>query len=84
MSDLKKYSVADLQKEIAEKRESLRIFRFGEAGSRSRNVREGRAFKKDIARLLTEMNSRKEAPVKSVKPSVKPKAKKVASKAKNK
>lgn len=84
MADLKKYSVADLQKEIAEKRESLRTFRFGEAGSRSRNVREGRTLKKDIARLLTELNSRKEAPVKSVKPSVKPKAKKVASKAKNK
>jgi ribosomal protein L29 len=77
MADLKKYSVADLQKEIAEKRESLRTFRFGEAGSRSRNVREGRTLKKDIARLLTEMNSRKEAPAK-------PKAKKVASKPKNK
>ncbi len=77
MADLKKYSVADLQKEIAEKRESLRTFRFGEAGSRSRNVREGRTLKKDIARLLTELNSRKEQPVK-------PKAKKVASKPKNK
>ncbi len=77
MSDFKKYSVADLQKEIAEKRESLRTFRFGEAGSRSRNVREGRTFRKDIARLLTELNSRKEK-------RATPKAIKVASKAKNK
>lgn len=74
MADLKKYSVQDLQKEIAEKREALRLFRFGEAGSRSRNVREGRTLRKDIARLLTELNSRNEKKV----------TKKVASKAKNK
>jgi ribosomal protein L29 len=50
-----------LQKEIAAKRESLRTFRFGEAGTRTRNVREGRNLRKEIARLLTEMNSRKVA-----------------------
>ncbi len=77
MSDLKKYTVQDLHKEIAEKRELVRSFRFGEAGSRKRNVREGRNLRRDIARLLTEMNSRNAAPAK-------PKAKKVASKAKNK
>ncbi len=74
MADLKKHSVQDLQKEIAEKREALRLFRFGEAGSRARNVREGRTLRKDIARLLTELNSRNE----------KKTTKKVASKAKNK
>ena len=58
MTDIKKQSVADLQKEIADKRESLRAFRFGEAGSRTRNVREGRNLRKDIARLLTEINAR--------------------------
>lgn len=57
-TDFKKYSLDDLQKEIAEKREALRVFRFGEAGSRSRNVREGRAVRKDIARLLTEIRAR--------------------------
>lgn len=82
MADLKKYSVQDLQKEVAEKREALRAFRFGEAGSRQRNVREGRTLRKDIARLLTEMNSRKEVPV--AKPKAAPKAKKVASKPKKK
>jgi ribosomal protein L29 len=56
-----KYSVQDLHKEIAEKREALRAFRFGSAGSRSRNVREGRTIRKDIARLMTEMNARKVA-----------------------
>lgn len=60
-TDFKKYSVEDLRKEIADKREALRTFRFGEAGSRSRNVREGRNHRKDIARMLTELNARKVA-----------------------
>ncbi len=57
-TDYKKYSVEDLHKEIAEKREALRSFRFGSAGSRSRNVREGRNHRKDIARLMTELSAR--------------------------
>jgi ribosomal protein L29 len=61
MAELTSWSVEDLQKEIAKKRESLRTFRFGEAGTRTRNVREGRTLRKEIARLLTEMNSRKVA-----------------------
>jgi ribosomal protein L29 len=59
MTDFKKYSVEDLHKGIAEKRESLRSFRFGGAGSRTRNVREGRTLKRDIARMMTELTSRK-------------------------
>ena len=58
MADLKKYTDEDVRKEIAEKREALRKFRFGEAGSRSRNVREGRTLRRDIARLMTEMRAR--------------------------
>jgi len=61
MTDLKKLSVEDLQKGIADKREALRAFRFGGAGSRTRNVREGRNLRKEVARLLTELNSRKVA-----------------------
>lgn len=61
MAELNTYSVEDLQKEIADKREALRKFRFEGAGSRTRNVREGRTLRKDIARLLTELNSRKVA-----------------------
>jgi ribosomal protein L29 len=59
MKAFEKHSVEDLQKELADKRESLRSFRFGGAGSRAKNVREGRTLRKDIARLLTEINSRK-------------------------
>ena len=58
MADNKDKSAEDLKKEIAEKRESLRQFRFGGAGSRTRNVREGRALRKDIARILTELRAR--------------------------
>lgn len=58
MAELRKYSVEDLQKEIAEKREALRKFRFDSAGSRSRNTREGRTLRKDIARMMTELNVR--------------------------
>ena len=39
-----------------EKRTALRNFRFGIAGSKVRNVKEGKNIKKDIARILTEQN----------------------------
>ncbi len=58
MKEFEKNSVEDLQKMLADKRESLRSFRFGGAGSRSRNTQEGRMLRKSIARLLTELNSR--------------------------
>lgn len=47
-----------MQKTLIDKRESLRAFRFGAAGSRSRDVREGRKLRKEIARVLTELRER--------------------------
>ncbi len=58
MANIKDQSTESLQTEVSEKREALRVFRFGGAGSRSRNVREGRNLRKDIARILTELNAR--------------------------
>ena len=58
MADTKKQSIEDLKKDIAGKREALRVFRFGESGSRTRNVREGRTLRRDIARILTELKAR--------------------------
>ena len=58
MADISSKSVETLQAELTEKREALRVYRFGGAGSRSRNVRGGRELRKDIARILTELNSR--------------------------
>ncbi len=73
MSDLSTQDVAELQKLIAEKREALRAFRFGGAGSRTRNVREGRNLRREIAQILTELRARE----------ISAKSSKVASKAKN-
>ena len=49
-------SKEDLVKALYEKREGLRAFRFGEAGSKTRNVKEGAHARKEIARILTELN----------------------------
>ncbi len=46
----------DLIKALYEKREALRSFRFGEAGSKTRNVKEGARLRKEIARIMTELN----------------------------
>ena len=46
----------DLAKALYEQREILRNFRFGSAGSKTRNVKEGRAAKVEIARIMTELN----------------------------
>jgi ribosomal protein L29 len=59
MADFKSQSIEELHKQVADKREALRQFRFGGAGSRSRNVREGRTHRKEIARMLTEVSARK-------------------------
>ena len=58
MADIKNRSIEDIQKEVADKRAALQKFRFGGAGSRTRNVREGRNLRKNIARLLTELRQR--------------------------
>lgn len=58
MADLKKQSTEELTKMLNEKREAQRNFRFAEAGSRSRNVREGRGIRREIAQILTELRSR--------------------------
>lgn len=59
-NDLKNKNDKNLQEELSEKRESVRAFRFGIAGSKVRNVKEGRDTKRQIARVLTELNLRKQ------------------------
>lgn len=56
--DFTKEQDADLMKTLAVKREAVRGFRFGVAGSATRDVRTLRTDKKDIARILTELNTR--------------------------
>jgi ribosomal protein L29 len=55
--DLTTKTPADLTKLVAEKREELRVFRFGGAGAKTKDVKAGRMIKKDIARILTVLNS---------------------------
>ena len=64
-TELKNEVQANLEKLLAEKREEMRISRFGISGSKVKNVKEGMKLRKDIARILTELNlGAKEARVK--------------------
>ena len=51
-------TVPELENLLAEKREALRKFRFGIAGSKNRNVKEGKNLRKEIAQILTEIGKR--------------------------
>lgn len=54
--NLKGMKKEELQKELATLRENLRAMHFKAEGSRSKNVKESAALKKQIARVLTEIN----------------------------
>jgi ribosomal protein L29 len=58
LKDIQKKTDAELSGLLSEKREELRTFRFGIAGSRTRNVKAGRQLRREIAALLTETNRR--------------------------
>jgi len=62
MAGLKDKTEKDLIKNLRETEEALRAFRFALAGSKTRNVREGRAHRKNIARIKTEFRSREAKP----------------------
>lgn len=53
----KEMGEAELKKELATLRESLRLIHFKSEGSRSKNVKESATLKKQIARILTELNN---------------------------
>ncbi len=57
-ADIKGKDKKTLEDMVKTKREALRAFTFGSAGSKNRNVKEGHNIRKDIARLLTEMNQK--------------------------
>ena len=59
--DYSKKNDKDLDKFLVERREDLRGFRFGIAGSKIRDVKTGKNLRKDIARILTEKSNRKNA-----------------------
>jgi ribosomal protein L29 len=59
MSELKNKTIADIEAMMKDKKMELQAFRFGTAGSTSKNVKAGKGLKKDIARMLTEVNARR-------------------------
>ncbi|MFZ2831709.1 MAG: 50S ribosomal protein L29 [Minisyncoccia bacterium] len=58
MKEIKKTTAEDLVKHLNEKRESVRAFRFDLAGSAKKNVKAPLLARKEIARILTEQNTR--------------------------
>ncbi len=59
MNEYKDKTTGELKAKLAEKREAGRVFRFEMSGSKIKNVKAGRAVRKDIARILTAMNAAK-------------------------
>jgi ribosomal protein L29 len=59
MQEIIKMKDADLSKLLMDKRDGYRTLRFDTTGTKTRNVKEGLATRKDIARIMTEINKRK-------------------------
>ena len=57
--NLKKDNIDELKNKFILLKENLRVLRFNIKGSRSKNVKEEKNLKKEIARVLTEMNLEK-------------------------
>lgn len=55
---LKGISREDLEKKLLELEEKLRVLKFKAEGAKSKNVKEGRNLRKEIARVLTELNKK--------------------------
>ena len=54
--NLKGMTKAELEKELAILQENARVIRFKAEGSKSKNVKESATLRKQIARILTEIN----------------------------
>ncbi len=67
LKELKKKSINELHKLLAEQREKLRELRFKDAGKQLKNVRDLRVVKKEIARIITLINQDIESKVKKSK-----------------
>jgi len=63
IKDIRKKGDGELARILKEKQAALRDFRFAGAGGRTRNVREGRTLRREIAQIQTVMgepNARKQ------------------------
>jgi ribosomal protein L29 len=57
--NLKGMKKDELKKKLDDLEEELRVLRFKAQGSKSKNVKEAMMLRKQIARVLTEMNHKK-------------------------
>ena len=57
--NLKDMKESDLKKELTLLQENLRVLHFKAEGSKSKNVKEAMTLKKQIARIMTEINNKK-------------------------
>ncbi len=57
MSEYKGKNKKELMKALTEKKDSLRNFKLGNSRSKTKNVKEGRNIRKDIARIMTELTT---------------------------
>ena len=55
IKELRQKTETELKTLLAEKREALRQFRFNSSHGKTKNTKEGRGIKKDIARIFTLM-----------------------------
>lgn len=58
MEQLSTKTEADLEKQVNEKREAVRVLRFGISGGKVKNTKELKNIRKEIARLKTELRAR--------------------------
>lgn len=58
MKEIKTKSKNELKRLLLEKREALRRFRFQLSSGKSKNIKEGRNLRREIAKILTEINKK--------------------------
>lgn len=58
MKEFKVKSKIELKKLLYEKKEALMRFRFKLSSGKAKNIKEGRNLKKDIAKIMTELNKK--------------------------
>ena len=59
IENLKVMKIDELKKKLLDLEENMRILRFKAQGSKSKNVKEFATLRKQIARVLTEINHKK-------------------------
>ncbi len=57
--NLKGMKIDELKKRLVDLKENIRILQFKAQGSKSKNVKESATLRKQIARILTEINRKK-------------------------